>query len=134
MKESMIKIDDIELDESLIDYQQLRLVEGHLMHEVRRKGKKGFFQEYSENIEDFRRDWRIIDFCFLLALLEYLDNSFKYDESVRCEKYIAERVDFEELKDNNFDIIFEMENDALDCFKKRGLLFKEVYFDNSTSD
>ena len=99
----MLEIKDIDLD---VDYDSLCLLESHLMNEVKRLGAEGFVKLYSSSMEDFRRDWSLRNFCFLLALLEYLDSSFSYDDVFKLPKFIADARDFLalELDDDLSDI------------------------------
>lgn len=120
----MITMSDVDLT---VDYKNLRLLDGHLMHEVKRRGVEGFTKTYEEHIEEFRKDWSKFEFCYLLALLEYLDPSFQYDESVKMDKFVLDSysynwyINFDEEPD--FKKVYEA---ALPSFKKRGILINTV--------
>ena len=120
----MLKLEDIDLS---VDYRELSFIESHLMHEVKRKGVKAFVKEYSDNIEDFRKDWSKVNFCFLLALLGYLDKSFRYDDSVKLDKYVLDARDFlfveldEDLSEANKRLQV-----VLPSFYARGFIYSDV--------
>jgi hypothetical protein len=120
----MLTLDNIDMS---VNYDELCFIESHLMHEVKRRGTSNFVKVYGDNIEDFKRDWSKIKFCFLLALLEHLDSNFKYDCNVKLDKYILDSRDF---------IFVDLDNDltdanisfkkALPSFLKRGFVFSEL--------
>lgn len=120
----MLTLDNIDMS---VNYDELCFIESHLMHEVKRRGISDFVKVYGDNIEDFRRDWSKINFCFLLALLEHLDSNFKYDSSVKLDKYVLSPFDFGDLSDfgDELDLVL-IYNDSLDSFKSRGFLYSNL--------
>ena len=120
----MLTLDNIDMS---VNYNELCFIESHLMHEVKRRGTSNFVKVYGDNIEDFRRDWSKINFCFLLALLEHLDSNFKYDSSIKLDKYVLSPFDFGDLSDfgDELDLVL-IYNDSLDSFKNRGFLYSNL--------
>lgn len=120
----MLNLSDIDMN---VDYDSLCFLESHLMHDVKRKGKEGFVKEYSAEIDSFRENWTHRDFCFLLALLGYLDSSFSYDESVKLEKYIVDARDFIFVEeDNSLEEVNKTLKSAIPAFLNRGFVYNSV--------
>lgn len=120
----MLTMDDVD---SNVNWNDLCFLISHLMHEVKRRGKEGFLNFYSENIEDFRRDWSKVDFCFLLGLMGYLDKNFEYDKNMKLDKYILDPYVYDDIFvfEENVDLDIQF-NKSLNSFKERGFLFDTV--------
>lgn len=117
-----ITLEDIERPEN-VDYYSLRLLDGNLGHELKREGRQKFLAHYRENIEQYREELSHTNFCFLLAMLKYVDPSFEYDSSLRTEKYILPQLDYGTLIDGTF-TIEELIEDYSETFVERGFLYE----------
>ena len=125
-----ISLEDIERDESVYS---IFVVISQVMHDKKSYGLESMLERYKENIEDYRKQMTLWDFCALLGILEYLDSTFKYDETIRVEKPIVsydvwcEVELFKELSNNE---IQEMCNSciekALPEFKKRLIFIDHI--------
>lgn len=120
----MLTLENIDMN---VDYDSLCFLESHLMHEVKRRGIDNFVEVYSNSIEEFRRDWSKINFCFLLSLLEYLSTDFKYDLSVKLDKFILDARDFIFVEfDGDLEDANERFKSSLPSFLKRGFVFSDI--------
>lgn len=120
----MLKLEDIDLS---VDYEKFGLLESHLMHEVKRKGVDSFVQEYCKNIEEFKKSWSKMDFCFLLALLGYLDSSFKYDDTIKLDKFVLDPYSYYMVVELGKRLcLFGLRKRSIKSFRKRGFLLSEI--------
>lgn len=116
-----------------VDYYSLGLLESALGHELKGLGKTEFLKKYETNIEEYRKDWSLVDFCFLLGFLGYYDKDFYYDPSVRLDKYVIDvyNMFYYENKDDpevaeylrSFD---DMYSSSLECMRNRGFLWETI--------
>ena len=108
-----------------VDYDDLCFFESHLAHELKRLGKEGFVKKYKSGVESFRID--SIKFCYLIALLEYLDNTFTYDSSIKLDKFILDARDYDfAVEDNDFTLANDRLRKVLPQFYKRGFIYSDI--------
>lgn len=120
-----LKLSDLE-ESDKVDWEELRILMGNLGHEVRRNGKEAFMKLHADNIEEFRKDWTHIQFCYLLGFMGTIDPTFSYDESVKTDKYVILELD-RAMLDTDEEDTYEALNEIIDrsdeSFLKRGFLF-----------
>lgn len=120
----MLTFKNIETD---VDYESLGLLESQLMHEVKSLGVKAFVSKYKSNIVSIEQNWGKLDFCFLLALLGYLDKSFTFDFYVKLDKYILDPYTYYAVvKQGRRYLILWAYIRSLKSFRNRGFLYSEI--------
>lgn len=127
---SSISIEDIERNEEVYS---IFVVISQVMHDKKSYGLEGMLKRYKENIEEYRKQMPLWDFCALLGILEYLDSSFKYDEGVTVEKPImdydlwCEVEFFKELSNEELqDMCNSCIKTALPEFSKRKIFINQI--------
>jgi len=120
----------ITLEQVWVDFpiRDLCVFESALAHEKKNIGVRAFCKRYEGLIEEFRKDLSHVEFCFLLAYLEYHDPKFRYDKSVKLDKYILDTFDMcmlhnEAPEEIEWDLIWDK---AIPQFRERGILLRET--------
>ena len=68
-----------------------------------------------------------MDFCFLLALLGYLDSSFKYDDTIKLDKFVLDPYSYYMVVELGKRLcLFGLQKRAIKSFRKRGFLISEI--------
>ena len=121
----MLRLDDLIVD---IDIRDITVFESALAHEKKNIGVTAFCQKYESLIEDFRAKLPHMEFCFLVAYLEYFDSGFSYDSTVKLDGYLPDIEDMQALQWGFEDEISldEAWDKALPEFRKRGFLIQEL--------
>lgn len=121
-----LTLDMIKLD---VDYVSLYNYESNLSHELKSLGTTDFIKNY-KNINTngvSKNSNEYINLCYLLGLLEYLDESLSFDKSIKLEKYVVDLRDFDidldgddlSKVENRFDI-------AIPQMLRRGFIYSDI--------
>lgn len=117
-----VHLEDIDMNPDYVDWS---ITDGHIMHEVKRKGREGMIEEYWNHIEDYHRDWSKVDFCYLLGILEELYD-LVYEDDIRLDKYMIDPRDMIDIDELGEDAYKETLENALEGLFKRGFVFDSI--------
>lgn len=117
-----LRLEDIDMNP---DYASYCMIDGHIMHEVKRRGREGMIEEYWNHIEDYRRDWSKLEFCFLLGVLEEL-YGLVYEDDIKLDKYVLDPRDHLFLDEDGEDAYSKTLENVLEGMWKRGFVFSSL--------
>lgn len=107
-----------------VDYNELYNYESNLAHELKSIGKSDFISKY-KNINTNEIDvtsGEYINLCYLLGVLEYLDNSLSFDTDIKLDKYVVDLRDFDIDLDDDLSAVEYRYTKAIPQLLNRGFI------------